>query len=61
MVIESLYLLAARDRFVAGEREELRRGIQLGIAPCERGEVVEAGEACARPRERMRPVEAPVR
>lgn len=40
LVVEALYLLAARDRFLEGEREELRREIQIGIDQCERGEVV---------------------
>jgi antitoxin ParD1/3/4 len=39
VVVEALYLLAARDRFLEGEREELRREIQIGIDQCERGEV----------------------
>jgi antitoxin ParD1/3/4 len=39
VVVAALYLLAARDRFLEGEREELRREIQLGIDQCERGEV----------------------
>ena len=40
LVVNALYLLAARDRFLEGEREELRREIQIGIDQCERGEVV---------------------
>jgi antitoxin ParD1/3/4 len=39
VVVEALYLLAARDRFLAGEREELRREVQIGIDQCERGDV----------------------
>jgi antitoxin ParD1/3/4 len=39
VVVEALYLLAARDRFLEGEREELRREIQIGIEQCDRGEV----------------------
>jgi antitoxin ParD1/3/4 len=39
VVIAALYLLAARDRFLDGEREALRREIQIGIDQCERGEV----------------------
>jgi antitoxin ParD1/3/4 len=39
LVVEALYLLAARDRSLEGEREELRREIQIGIDQCERGEV----------------------
>jgi antitoxin ParD1/3/4 len=39
MVVEALYLLAARDRFLEGERDELRREIQIGIDQSERGEV----------------------
>jgi antitoxin ParD1/3/4 len=41
MVAEALQLLAARDRFLEGERAELRREIQIGIDQCERGEVVD--------------------
>jgi putative addiction module CopG family antidote len=41
LVVEALYLLAARDRFLEGEREELRREIQIGLDQCECGEVVE--------------------
>jgi antitoxin ParD1/3/4 len=41
LVVEALYLLAARDRFLEGEREELRREIQIGLDQCERGEVVD--------------------
>jgi Arc/MetJ-type ribon-helix-helix transcriptional regulator len=40
VVVEALHLLAARDRFLEGEREELRREIQ--IQRCERSEVVDA-------------------
>ena len=61
MVVEALYLLAARDRFVAGGQAELSRDIQLGMEQCERGEVVEANEVFARLRERMRVVKAPVK
>jgi antitoxin ParD1/3/4 len=41
VAIAALYLLAARDRFLEGEREELRREIQIGIDQCDRGEVVD--------------------
>ena len=41
IVAEALQLLAARDRFLEGEREELRREIQIGIDQCECGEVVD--------------------
>ena len=61
MVVEALYLLAARDRFLEGEREELRREIQIGIDQCERGEVVDADEVFARLRERMGSVKAPTK
>ena len=56
MVVEALYLLAARDRLLAGEQAELRREIELGIEDCERGEVVEGesrGKFRRRPRARQ--------
>jgi antitoxin ParD1/3/4 len=61
MVVEALYLLAARDRLLAGEQAALRREIELGIEDCERGEVVEADEVFARLRERLRRVKAPAK
>ena len=61
MVVEALYLLAARDRLLAGEQEALRREIDLGIEQCDRGEVVEADEVFARLRERMGQVKAPAK
>jgi hypothetical protein len=61
VVIAALYLLAARDRFLEGERETLRREIQIGIDPCERGEVVEADQVFARLRKRMASVKAPAK
>ena len=61
LVVEALYLLAARDRFLEGEREELRREIQIGIDQCERGEVVDADEVFARLRERMGLAKAPAK
>ena len=57
-VVEALCLLAARDGFVDGDRAARRREIQLGVEPCERGEVVEADEVLARLRARMRMVKA---
>jgi antitoxin ParD1/3/4 len=36
VVVEALCLLAARDRVLEGEREELRREIQIGIEQCDR-------------------------
>jgi Arc/MetJ-type ribon-helix-helix transcriptional regulator len=59
IVVAALCLLAARDRFLAGEREGLRRDIQLSIERCERGEVAGADEVFARLRERLRSVKAP--
>jgi antitoxin ParD1/3/4 len=61
LVVEALYLLAARDRFLAGEREELRREIQIGIDQCERGEVTDADEVFARLRDRMSSAKAPAK
>ncbi len=61
LVIEALYLLAARDRFLEGERDALRREIQIGIDQCERGEVVEADEVFARLRARMGKAKAPAK
>jgi antitoxin ParD1/3/4 len=61
VVVEALYLLAARDRLLEGEREELRREIQIGIARCERGEVVDTDEVFAGLRERMRAGNVPVK
>jgi antitoxin ParD1/3/4 len=61
VVIAALYLLAARDRFLEGEREALRREIQIGIDQCERGEVVEADQVFARLRKRMASVKAPAK
>ncbi len=61
MVVEALYLLAARDRLLAGEQEALRREIDLGIEQCDRGEVVEADEVFAGLRERIGQVKAPAK
>ncbi|MGH6913291.1 MAG: hypothetical protein ACREH3_06245, partial [Geminicoccales bacterium] len=61
MVVEALYLLAARDRFLEGEREEVRREIQIGIDQCERGEVADADKVFARLRERMRAGKVPAK
>ena len=61
LVVEALYLLAARDRFLEGEHEELRREIQIGIDQCERGEVVDADEVFAQLRERMGLAKAPAK
>ena len=38
LIVEALYLLAARDRFLAVEFEELRREIAVGLDQCDRGE-----------------------